>query len=90
MIEIIEVERINDQAMKIIALVGDIEITFIRPKDGEFPKEVSRLRHDLQILARDTLWIPAREYRELCRKVYKIFSEDRSKSSRKKKAQKDL
>jgi len=78
-VEILDVKRVNGKAVRAVALIGDIESCWIPwPGTGE-PYEESRMRHGVQILDQDTLSISETDYRKLKKKVYKIFSEDRSK-----------
>jgi hypothetical protein len=76
-VKIDDIQRVEGRVVKLWAFVGDIEIIFARPKDEEYPKEVSRRRHGVQVLDQDSLQIPPGELPELCRKVNKIFSEVR-------------
>lgn len=85
----VDVERVDGRAMEVTAFVGDIGINYVRTKDGGY-KEVSRRRYGVRVLDQDTMWIPPGEYSELCQKLGKIFSEDRSKSRPRKKSKKKL
>ena len=91
-VEITDVQRVDGRAVTLTAWIGDIEISYARPKGSDWsPQEVSRLRHGVQILDQDTLYIPKSDYQKLLKQVGKIFSEDRSKPfPRKKKFHSEL
>jgi len=77
-VEIADVKRVNGKAVRLVALIGDIESCWIRwPGTGE-PYEEGRIRVGVQVLDQETLRIPDNDYQELEQKVAKIFSEDRS------------
>lgn len=77
-VEIANVKRANGKVLSVTMTVGDIEIRYMR-LNGE-PREVSKMRHGVQVLDRDTLWISPADFRTLKKKVGKIFDEDRSSS----------
>ena len=79
-VEIADVERVNGKAVRLVALIGDIESCWIRWPETSEPHEESRMRHGVQVLDQDTLYIPKSDYQKLKDRVHKIFSEDRSNS----------
>jgi len=78
-VEIADVKRVNGKAVRLVALMGDIESCWIRRSETSEPYEEGRMRYGVQILDQDTLHISDADYQELKNKVRKIFSEDRSK-----------
>jgi len=78
-VEIADVKRENGKAVRLVALIGDIESCWIRwPETGE-PYEEGRMRYGVQILDQDILRISDADYQDLKDRVSKVFSEDRSK-----------
>lgn len=70
-------ERVNGKVHSLEASVGEIKIRFIRGKNG-LPREVMRVREDISIFEdREQVWIPPADYKQLYKKVFKIFSEIR-------------
>jgi len=81
-VEIAEVVRVKGKAQNATAWIGNFELRYIRlPETGE-PYEEIRMKHGSQILDREGLYIPDKDYQYLRKIIKKIFSEDRSGSKK--------
>ena len=76
-VKIVHVERVEGVVTRAKALIGNIELHFIRlPETGE-PFEEIRKKQGSQVLDREGSHIPDAEYQDLKKKIEKIFSEKR-------------
>jgi len=81
-VEIVEVVRANGKVQNVTALIGNFEVSYIRlPETGE-PYEKIRIKHGSQVLDREGLHIPNKDYQYLQKRIKKIFNEDRSGSKK--------
>jgi len=81
MVEILDVVRQNGKVMKLVAQIGNIESRWVRWSGTNEPFEEVRMRRDIQVMDKESLRISRVDYRELKKKVHKIFSEDRKKKT---------